>query len=1147
MSYYYREYEWTALKESDLLDQGGNGSSIGCGDKFTMPDSASVCLSTKDNDYFLSGDNCRNEHANDRSGQQAYVDGEKVGGQMYAESYHVLKGSDGQTYYMIEIEIEDHNAPGAGDDYFSFYGAVPPEGTELTVVKTCNVKSNWVDYKCLSAGEKVETGAISGTVFCDVDCDGINGEVTVIPGCDYTIEAEDMASYGFKTVEGAQASGGELVKLYCAGGYGELCTTFDGKTGVYDVKIRVQDEKDGQSVIKLKVGGQVVEAVRLDADTDGWGSNDGGFSTYVIKDVAIESGQDVTLKAFGDDYEYVRIDNIVLEGQDQTEVVSEPTKAGVTIKLLDLDGNVVATTQTDADGNYRFDDVPVGDYKIMGVAPDGTEFTIQDAGTDDSIDSDVDENGMSGVVSVTADSETDIDLGVCVKEDPGSLSGRYFCDVDRDDLDNNNGDEPGIQGVLVTLLDANGDPVLDAGGNAITTLTDADGNYQFSDLEPGTYGVKFEDPDAVLVGKELVNPNVGADDTSDSDAIGDTTMSVIENITVVSGEDTGDNDAGVRDTDPMTAELGDTVWLDLFGDGILNDEEFDPFFNGREQGVQGVTVQLLTASGMVLAEQMTDENGNYLFTGLAAGDYKVGFILPEGFAFTAANQGGDDARDSDAVPMSADFAMTQVVTLAEGESNLTLDAGILRCGLIEGTSQADENSPVGGFDLLVGCETDDSIIGFSGEDTLMGNGGNDTLEGGSYDDLLEGGEGEDDLNGGSENDILIGGAGNDDLNGDGEVDTAVFGGNFADADIQIVDIFTGELIITSVDGVDRLRNIEFLQFDDMTVAVEELVPGGTSDQVAAPGAGGSVNIDVLANDIELSEGMLEVAQVNNGGYGTVVLEADGTVTYTAGANFTGYDSFNYTVTNGVGFVRTVEVQVGDVPTLDPADPSTIVLVEPLGENGVSFTGTGLDENILGTRGEDTIEGRGGDDFIEGGRGDDNLRGTAGFDTLLGGEGDDTINADGQADLALGGIGNDALAGQAGADTLFGGDGDDFIRGLQGSDYVSGGAGDDRFLSPNDGADVILGGAGADEFIWSEASDAGERDFLDGESGIDRLEIELDGADAVAVQAEVDAYLALVALNAPAAGSINDGSILTDTFSFTTLDLDIRNFEEVVLI
>uniref|UniRef100_UPI000B329119 SdrD B-like domain-containing protein n=1 Tax=Leisingera sp. F5 TaxID=1813816 RepID=UPI000B329119 len=551
----------------------------------------------------------------------------------------------------------------------------------------------------------------------------------------------------------------------------------------------------------------------------------------------------------------------------------------------------------------------------------------------------------------------------------------------------------------------------------------------------------------------------------------------------------------------------------------------------------------------LLDQQTTDENGNYLFTGLAAGDYKVGFILPEGFAFTSANQGGDDARDSDAVTMPGDpdFAMTQVVSLAAGESNLTLDAGLLRCGLIEGTSQIDENSPVGGFDLLVGCDTNDTIVGFSGEDTLIGNGGNDVLNGDSYDDRLEGGEGEDDLNGGSENDILVGGAGNDNLNGGGEVDTAVFGGNYADATVEIVDLFTGELTVTSVDGTDQVRNVEFLQFDDVTVAVEALLPGGTSDKVAAPAPGGSVNIDVLANDLELSEGTLSVAQVNDGGFGSAVIEPDGTVTYTAGANFDGFDFFTYTVTNGEGFVRTVEVQVGDVPALDPADPGVTVLVEAPGDNGVAYDGTGGNDSILGTRGEDTINGRGGNDVVEGGRGDDNLRGAAGNDMLLGGEGDDTINADGQGDVALGGIGDDVLNGQFDDDILFGGAGDDFVRGLQGSDFVSGGAGDDRFQSPNSGADTVLGGAGADEFVWSEATDAGERDFLDGESGVDTLEISLNGADALAVQAEIDAYLAIVAANAPAPGSINDGSVLTDTFSFTTIDLDIRNIEDVQIV
>ena len=151
----YKQYEFTAFTEADFLGQGGNGSSIGCGDTFTMPGAATVCISTWDNDGSLSGDSYCNENANDSTGQKATIDGAALGAQMYAESYHVLQGSDGKTYYMIEIEVEGHDAPGAGDDYFTFYGAVPPAGVELCVTATCNVRGSWVDFKCLGAGEKV--------------------------------------------------------------------------------------------------------------------------------------------------------------------------------------------------------------------------------------------------------------------------------------------------------------------------------------------------------------------------------------------------------------------------------------------------------------------------------------------------------------------------------------------------------------------------------------------------------------------------------------------------------------------------------------------------------------------------------------------------------------------------------------------------------------------------------------------------------------------------------------------------------------------------------------------------------------------------------------------------------------------------------
>lgn len=50
---------------------------------------------------------------------------------------------------------------------------------------------------------------------------------------------------------------------------------------------------------------------------------------------------------------------------------AEQGLAGVTVQLLDSDGNIVATTQTDAHGLYRFKDLDLGTYQVVIVVPQG--------------------------------------------------------------------------------------------------------------------------------------------------------------------------------------------------------------------------------------------------------------------------------------------------------------------------------------------------------------------------------------------------------------------------------------------------------------------------------------------------------------------------------------------------------------------------------------------------------------------------------------------------------------------------------------------------------------------------------------------------------------------------------------------------------
>ncbi|MFN8439664.1 MAG: SdrD B-like domain-containing protein [Caldilineaceae bacterium] len=131
---------------------------------------------------------------------------------------------------------------------------------------------------------------------------------------------------------------------------------------------------------------------------------------------------------------------------------------------------------------------------------------------------------------------------------------------------------------------------------------------------------------------------------------------------------------------PKLGSLGNQVWYDV---NHSADQGSNPTY------VSGVRVDLLQgcASGIVLGTQFTDSNGYYTFFSLPAGQYRVLFSnLPVGYEFTRKDQGLSDITDSDANANG----FTDCITLAAGEDNPTVDAGIVK---IEPTA-TPTNTPV---------------------------------------------------------------------------------------------------------------------------------------------------------------------------------------------------------------------------------------------------------------------------------------------------------------------------------------------------------------------------------------------------------------------------------------------------------------------
>ena len=110
----------------------------------------------------------------------------------------------------------------------------------------------------------------------------------------------------------------------------------------------------------------------------------------------------------------------------------------------------------------------------------------------------------------------------------------------------------------------------------------------------------------------------------------------------------------------------------------------------------------------------------------------------------------------------------------------------------------------------------------------------------------------------------------------------------------------------------------------LTVNSVNEVPTAVND-IASTDPGSAVTLNVLANDSDPDGDTLELSSVSDPSHGTVVFNADETVTYTPDPSFQGTDSFSYTIDDGHGGQAgaTVYVGVGNTPPTAQGDSYTL--------------------------------------------------------------------------------------------------------------------------------------------------------------------------------------------------------------------------------
>ena len=448
------------------------------------------------------------------------------------------------------------------------------------------------------------------------------------------------------------------------------------------------------------------------------------------------------------------------DNNNGTKDANENGLGGIQVILYSsLDGTkgnaddvAVDTMVTDVNGNYLFNGLAAGNYWVkLNNLPSSLKSSTGDGIYDNDglgtfepstvVDQNEQDNGsqmgtmvMSQLVVLsvngepTTDGDTDantnltVDFGLYV---PQLLPTLTLGNLVWNDADNNgikDANEAGLNNVQMILYATTDTIKGNADDVAVDTVfTDINGNYRFEGLAEGKYWVKINAVPTGMVsstgGGIYDNDNAGTfepstvvdqNNTDNGTAMGTMVMSKIVDL-ALNTEPTNDDDAdantnltvdfGLYTPTPLLS-IGNLVWLDSDNNGVKD---------ANENGLSNVEVILYSTTDTIkgngddiaIDTLATDINGNYLFSGLIAGNYWVKLNnVPTGLKSSTGDGPTDndntgtyepssvvDANNTDNGTAMGTMVMSQIVNLVanaepttdgdtDANTNLTVDFGL---------------------------------------------------------------------------------------------------------------------------------------------------------------------------------------------------------------------------------------------------------------------------------------------------------------------------------------------------------------------------------------------------------------------------------------------------------------------------------------
>ncbi len=313
---------------------------------------------------------------------------------------------------------------------------------------------------------------------------------------------------------------------------------------------------------------------------------------------------------------------------------------GIAVTLSSASAGIEATVLTDRDGIYRFSSLPAGTYQITVTLPDEYMFSSQNAS---SFSTASPRSATSNVTAVTGSVLTVEPLGVMPDT---AVAVTVFLDLNANGfLDNGESLMPSVRIGLTN------------GGQAFESVTDAMGSCLFRGLRGAASTLSCTLPEGYIF-------------TSDG---GDSLLTVSNGSTYA--EAAVQTAAGTTEAFMIGATLPSSVSGTLFEDSSFTGHPED-----ASVYLADFKVLLLDAQGKVRAETLTDGQGQYLFSLLPGGQYRVRFVFND--PYIASTAAADSPSNAIAV-QNMDYGETSAFELSPG-STAVKNGALYQAGSIEG-------------------------------------------------------------------------------------------------------------------------------------------------------------------------------------------------------------------------------------------------------------------------------------------------------------------------------------------------------------------------------------------------------------------------------------------------------------------------------